>query len=252
MNIKIAVAAVCYMHAFGAFELADLITRIDWADNEQEIMALLQKRSKDEIVATKKWGLTLDDIMIKAASIGTPGIIKILVEKGFDVNQKDIETGDTPLQRAIRANKPNMIQILLENGAILDVNHTNKDDETYLHTAAFAGNIDMVKKFVEEYNMPIDHKTVMGTTPLYEAVLGAKQTFKPSLEKQQEVIRYLLDRGADPKVENIEGITLMELAHHIQQPTIQAFLQKEFEHRGLSQTSFEQLVYDFVGLQAAL
>ena len=56
----------------------------------------------------------------------------MLLDNGFDVNIND-ENGDTPLQIAIRENRPGIVKLLLEYGA--NVNAKDKQGLTPLFAA---------------------------------------------------------------------------------------------------------------------
>jgi len=54
-----------------------------------------------------------------AAFIGNENIVSYLLDEGADVNSAT-QRGETPLHYAARAAKPNIMKLLLDNGAELD------------------------------------------------------------------------------------------------------------------------------------
>ena len=114
----------------------------------------------------------------KAAMDGDASAIKRLLETGTNINEPDSRHGWTPLFWAIYYNKPDIVQLLLNEGALVniqdaegnsplmiatsseyailhtliekgaDVNARNKRGETALISSANAGNEKMVKKLI--------------------------------------------------------------------------------------------------------
>ena len=79
--------------------------------------------------------------------------------------------------------------------------------QTFVHFAAKAGRLDILKYFVEEKNSDPDKHAIMfggsiAITPLFLAVQ----------KNHSDIIIYLCSKGADLNVENIKGETLFEIA----------------------------------------
>ncbi|MCA1602455.1 MAG: ankyrin repeat domain-containing protein, partial [Acidobacteria bacterium] len=83
-----------------------------------------------------------DDQWRRAALEGRTEIIRALLEKGTDVNEKD-DCGRTALMFAAINLHRDTVRTLLESGA--DVNVTANDGATALMLAACAGDIDIVR-----------------------------------------------------------------------------------------------------------
>ena len=75
-------------------------------------------------------------------------IIKYLITKNADVNQRYGVNGDTPLFVGVRSKSLQVVDELLKAGA--DVNHKNKQGYTPLLVAATKGSIDIIGKLVEK------------------------------------------------------------------------------------------------------
>jgi ankyrin repeat protein len=69
-----------------------------------------------------------------AVADNRPDIVKMLLENGANVNERNSTTGNTPLHLAIIRNSPDIIKMLLENGA--NVNERNPVGNTPLHLSA--------------------------------------------------------------------------------------------------------------------
>ena len=99
-------------------------------------------------------------------------IIKILIKHGVNINEKD-KNGVSPLHRAVRFRKPEIVKFLIANGA--DVNCVDKRS---------------------------------ASTPLHRAVVnsGAPST-KGKNQEAKRIIEILLANGADPNLKNKKGNT---------------------------------------------
>jgi len=97
-------------------------------------------------------------------------VIELLVNAGADIERTD-KSGAAPLHRAVRARSPEAVRCLLERGARVDATH-GRQRTTSLHLAA--------------------HST------------GASGT-KGSRDEQQEIVRLLLEFGADPRARDAKG-----------------------------------------------
>ena len=68
--------------------------------------------------------------------------MKTLVEKGnVDINAKSVKDGDTALMCAARRNKTKLAQMLIDNGA--DLNLQNEEGNTALLWAAVCGSTEV-------------------------------------------------------------------------------------------------------------
>lgn len=78
-------------------------------------------------------------------------LLKILIDRGIDVNARDIE-GETALfyifsNRNFNKNIENVFNILIENGA--DLNIKNKNNESLLLISCFRGNTDFISLLIK-------------------------------------------------------------------------------------------------------
>ena len=92
-------------------------------------------------------------------------LIKILLEKGADVNAPD-KDGKTPLHLAIECKDTALIKLLLEKGA--DVNVPYKDGKTPLHIAMSSKNLSFALVLLA-YGANLYVEDSQGLTPLDEA-----------------------------------------------------------------------------------
>ncbi|XP_010794590.1 SH3 and multiple ankyrin repeat domains protein 3-like [Notothenia coriiceps] len=93
-----------------------------------------------------------------------------LLERGFDPNYHDSETGESPLTFAAHLdNMVEMIKVLKNGGSHLDFRA--KDGMTSLHKAARSKNHVTLTTLLELGASP-DYKDSRGLTPLYHSVVG--------------------------------------------------------------------------------
>jgi ankyrin repeat protein len=125
---------------------------------------------------------------------------QLLIQRGADIELKDICCSDTVLSEAIYHNKCEMVALLLANGA--DCKAVNRCGDTPLHCAGICAwdNAEMVHLLIA-HGADIEARTVNGSTPL-NAILF----YKP------RVMAALLEHGADVTVHNNSGQTPLHKA----------------------------------------
>ena len=116
-----------------------------------------------------------------AAQEGHKQVAEFLIAKGADVKTRN-RCGNTPLNNAARNGQKDSVEMLLEKGAELSV-----------HVAAFLGDIDKVKSFMDK-GVGVNTLDGTGSTCLHYAVIGG----------QADVAKFLIGQGADVNVEDIE------------------------------------------------
>jgi hypothetical protein len=126
---------------------------------------------------------------------------------GADISQSVIDMlkrrfeGGTALMSAARADCTECVRLLLEHGA--DAKAATDSGLTALHPAASKGNLPMVNLLLEA-GVPVNVADDRGFTPLMQAV--------NSRTKSPEVVRLLLDCGADAEAKDISGRSVAEWA----------------------------------------
>ncbi len=112
-------------------------------------------------------------------------------------------------------NKNTTRAINMIKNADIDFNESDIGGYTYLHFAAQNEQPEIVKALLEK-GAKVDQITRNGGTPLWIAVSEAKCH---PIEHTTEVIRILLDAGADPN-EVVNGIPLKKMAYDINIPQV--------------------------------
>jgi ankyrin repeat protein len=139
-------------------------------------------------------------LMIAARNERT-AVAAYLIRKGARVNDGD-DTGFTPLHDAAGAGDVGMVRLLIARGA--DVKRKNRLDENALSLAAVGSGEGFLAtaRLLIEHRIPLDQRRAQGgATPLISAATNGNR----------ELVKLLLDKGADPSIRNAEGKTAMQL-----------------------------------------
>ena len=121
-----------------------LIVAIAWSDGDTEIIRLLLEKGADVNAKESTIGATA---LSFASSDGHPEIVRLLLENGADMNAKDNVTGYTALIEATSNNEIEVVRLLLENGA--DINAKDLRGMTALMMASIKGNAEIVRLLLE-------------------------------------------------------------------------------------------------------
>jgi uncharacterized protein len=171
--------------------------------------------------------------MVFAARQGSIDSAKALLDGGADINQGDAD-GNNPLLIAILNNHDELAMMLIERGA--DVNAVNKDGRSPLFTAVDQHNVDwsdrplvketdrvssldVIKTLVEhKANVNIQLtavsiiKKAAQDSPDRTLGIGATPFMRAARSGDVEVMKFLLDHGADPKLAAKDGVTALSIA----------------------------------------
>ena len=121
-----------------------------------------------------------------------PAVCQVLIDAGADMETKD-DMGRSPLHWACRSGALAVAKVLVQAGAGVCV--TDYCESTCLILAAYHGHTETVRYLVRLKEVDVNHKDEDGFT----AVLGAAQ------QNQADVMKVLIDAGADVEAKNIHG-----------------------------------------------
>lgn len=179
---------------------------------------------------------SLEQDLITAAGKGNVALVQALLEQTINLNATDSQ-GRTALTAAVAGNHLEVSKLLIDAGAdpnlqdkqfnnallltgetgnvaILkevlrakpDLSLTNRFGGTALIPAADRGHVDYVRELLKT-EINVNHINKLGWTALLEAVIlgdgGASHT---------EIVRLLLDAGADAQIADKDGVTALEHA----------------------------------------
>jgi ankyrin repeat protein len=138
--------------------------------------------------------------LAKAAERGHLGLVRLLIERGANLNGTGATTGFTAVHWAAQKGHVEVVTLLLSKGAHADI---RIDGVTPLMWASGYGRLEVVKVLVQHMRgQGLDERTEVGMTALhFAACMG-----------HEEVVRFLLFAGADPTITNNEGRTPRALA----------------------------------------
>lgn len=177
-----------------------------------------------------------------AVERGQRAVVKALLQAGGDVNVANAD-GQTPLMRAAAACDSKLVRWLLKEGA--EVNAVSAEGDTAMILAAGAthwvaveagGAVQGIVRQTPEGPMQLSPLPQGRIVSILSRLL--KHGADPNLENcsatplmeaarygQAEVLRFLLDAGADPCVTASDGETALDIAKIYNQPEAIALLQ---------------------------
>ena len=109
--------------------------------------------------------------LLTAVDEGQSDIVQGLLNSGIDPNKDASSDGAYPLHLASLKGNKEIVQILIDNGAKIDLRATNKDKATPLAWAAFFGQKDVVSLLIEA-GAPINAIDANQYTPLDAASIA--------------------------------------------------------------------------------
>ena len=132
------------------------------AGDAPKVRTLLRSRMLDVNSRNGYINIIHNTPLHEAAKKGHRGVVKLLINRGSDLNAED-KDGDTPLHDAARYGNRRALKILLERGA--DINKQTCRGSTPLHLAASLGHKKVVELLLKRGAIH-DKLNVHGMTPL--------------------------------------------------------------------------------------
>ncbi|MHA7269554.1 ankyrin repeat domain-containing protein [Arthrobacter sp. HLT1-20] len=155
---------------------------------------------------SKEAQMELDQQLILAAKANDLPLVERLIEAGGNVNAKD-SLQDSAFLYAGAEGFNEILELTLAHGA--DVSSTNRYGGTALIPASEHGHVETVRILIAA-GVPVNHVNNLGWTAMQEAVL-----LNNGGPRQQDVVRQLLDAGADPDLRDPQGRTVLENAQRL-------------------------------------
>jgi ankyrin repeat protein len=141
---------------------------------------------------------------VMVAAVAEPAeAVRALVDAGADVDIRD-NRFDNVLLHAGANGLLDIVRIANEAGA--DPAITNRFGGISLIPACERGHVETVRYLLAESDVDVDHVNRLGWTGLLEAII-----LSDGGPAHQEIVRLLLDAGADPELADGDGMT--PLAH---------------------------------------
>lgn len=130
--------------------------------------------------------------------------VQYLIKAGADINQQD-ETNLNPFLWSCLNNDLELLKIMVK--AKPDLNVLSRMGGIGITPAAEKGYVEIVKELLETTNISVNHTNNLGWTTLIEAII-----LNDGKERQQEIIRLLLQYGANPNMPDKYGVSPLTLA----------------------------------------
>jgi|SRR5208283_892360 ankyrin repeat protein len=138
----------------------------------------------------------INEDMFMAAQRGDVKTVRLLLEKGADINYKHaMVLGHTPMTIAAAWGHIEVVSLLLDHGASVD--QQNEDGVSTLQCAASTAKSEMVKLLLDR-KADVNHRDKNGRTPLFDAACS---------KCPPENARLLLAKGADINATDNKGKT---------------------------------------------
>ncbi len=138
-------------------------------------------------------------------------LVKLLIKNGANVNQQ-YRLGLTPLLSAMHNCSLALIEELIHHGA--DVNHFQRNGITPLIFAVERGDIDIIKLLLDN-GAKVNHRTNSGETPLLKTIKKiryGKETLREACAHKLKIMDILFEYGADPDFKDKDGYTSLMIA----------------------------------------
>ncbi|RZK11025.1 MAG: ankyrin repeat domain-containing protein [Flavobacterium sp.] len=172
------------------------------SNNEIQVISMLLENVRDINHKNKK-GVTA---LAQAFKSNTPEIVSLLLEKGANVNVVDAN-GDNLTAYLIQSYNPKKVEEFEAKVKILKENRFNiatpqKNGNTVYHLGVAKNDVSLIK-IVQSFESDVNKQNREGMTPLHKATLIAKD---------DKVLKQLLACGAKKEIKTEMGETAYDLA----------------------------------------
>ena len=194
----------------GREQLKTLIQQGDWTETDKAFLIDLYGRWSLNFGGSEYYdcndGARLYNSFQVAGRNDAAGVVREMIELGFDYAQYENYPGETAVNIARRGTDTDMIDVLKQAGDPLD-RPEPKYGRTPLHVAAMAPNVVMVRKLLA-LGVPCGKADGHGHVPLHLAAAA----------KGVETVQVLLAAGADPEVGDRDGDTALMFTMQVNGP----------------------------------
>ncbi|MHB9147797.1 MAG: ankyrin repeat domain-containing protein [Candidatus Amoebophilus sp.] len=154
-----------------------------------------------------------DTLLHLAASEEQPELVELLLNLGAHIDVKSKLSAYYPLHCAVENGHVEIVKLLIKNGA--DINVRSQYNSSPLHYAAGNGHVEIVKLLIEN-GAVINARDLDNETPLHMAALYG----------HIKVAKLLVDKGANVNIKSIGGLTPAQIAIREQHISLAKLLAK--------------------------
>ncbi|KAJ2979724.1 hypothetical protein NQ176_g3080 [Zarea fungicola] len=189
-------------------------SRFEWENHALASSAVLLRDRQWLAIDVAKAPKLRDAWLLRAAREGYEGIVKLLIDKGSDIEANDLWS-QSPLSCAAGNGRETTVKLLLDKGARIEAK--NQYARTPLWRAVSGGHFETTKLLLNN-GANIETKDSHDQTPLTEA----------ARLRHEAIVGLLLDKGANVEAKNIVGFTPLLMAttnegRTIVQPTVSIY-----------------------------
>jgi len=130
--------------------------------------------------------------------------VSFLINAGADIDKQD-QTCFNPFLLSCLNNDLTLLRLVLPANPNLDL--LTRFGGVGITPASEKGHVEIVRELIEKTEINVNHTNFVGWTPLLEAIV-----LNDGGEKQQQIVKLLLDNGANPHMTDKYGKKPLELA----------------------------------------
>jgi ankyrin repeat protein len=155
--------------------------------------------------------------LLLAVQRGDRDLAFYLIGQGADINA-EAANHDTPWLLAGALGRTDMLAAMLDTGKVVYMRR-NRYGGNALIPACERGHVDTVRLLLSRSKIDVDHINNLGWTALLEAVI-----LSDGGPRHIEIVKLLLDAGADPNIADRDGITPLKHARDRRYDAIAALI----------------------------
>ena len=130
--------------------------------------------------------------------------VSLLISAGADIDKQD-QTCFNPFLLSCLNNDLTLLRLVLPANPNLDL--LTRFGGVGITPASEKGHVEIVRELLEKTEMNVNHTNFVGWTPLLEAIV-----LNDGGDKQQQIVKLLLEHGANPHMTDKYGKKPLELA----------------------------------------
>jgi len=130
--------------------------------------------------------------------------VSFLINAGADIDKQD-QTCFNPFLLSCLNNDLTLLRLVLPANPNLDL--LTRFGGVGITPASEKGHVEIVRELLEKTEINVNHTNFVGWTPLLEAIV-----LNDGGEKQQQIVKLLLENGANPHMTDKYGKKPLELA----------------------------------------